>query len=443
MLHSENACVEAISGLMETDFAEPIHQTYFGVISALYSRSVRPTFVEVLKEGQTLGIISNPNDVERLQQISEHYIDDENIQYWIDAVKTKSSVKKAEKLIRKYDARIQEAPDSDAKDMLADIGADFSSLALSGEKDDFIEAKELATYAVDRITAKMERYRELANNNTGALPLDGVPTGYPWLDQLTLGYKPGDLFMLFAKTGQGKTAFALKTSHTVAVINKRPMLYINTEMSKDQLSFRWGAILAGVNHDRIRSGGISNEEYSMITNGFAPFYESPFYLYNAHDLTPAKFVSISRKAKLKKHVELIILDYVGRMEKIDPRNKIQEWQMLEQAVKQGKIIAQDLECAVMILGQLNEDGSLQGAKRMKNECDLMAKLGPVPQDYVEEQNGKGFYYEPWNYILDLDKNRDGQSGVKIPLYFDMEKQQIIQAKRVNGRNDFSSIERKG
>ena len=220
------------------------------------------------------------------------------------------------------------------------------------------------------------------------------------------------------------------------------MLYINTEMSKDQLSFRWGSILAGVNHDRIRSGGISNEEYSMITNGFAPFYEAPFYLYNAYDLTPAKLVSISRKAKLKKHVELIILDYVGRMEKIDPKNKMQEWQMLEQAVKQGKIIAQNLECAVMILGQLNEDGSLQGAKRMKNECDLMAKLGPVPRDYVEEQNGKGFYYEPWNYILDLEKNRDGQAGVQIPLYFDMARQQIRQAKRINAPANFKDLERK-
>ena len=51
--------------------------------------------------------------------------------------------------------------------------------------------------------------------------------------------------------------------------------------------------------------------------------------------------------------------------------------MLEQIVKSQKILAQNLDIACMILVQLNEDGSLQGAKRMKNECDLMLKLVPV------------------------------------------------------------------
>ena len=53
--------------------------------------------------------------------------------------------------------------------------------------------------------------------------------------------------------------------------------------------------------------------------------------------------------------------------------------MLEQIIKTQKMLAQNLQIAVMCLVQLNPDGTLQGAKRMKNECDLMLKLSPIPE----------------------------------------------------------------
>ena len=108
----------------------------------------------------------------------------------------------------------------------------------------------------------------------------------------------------------------------------------------------------------------------------------------------------------------MIIDYIGRMEKYDPR--FQEWQMLEQIIKTQKMLAQNLQIAVMCLVQLNPDGTLQGAKRMKNECDLMLKLSPIPrEDLVEDENLKK-YVNP-NYYIVIEKNRDGRSGVRIPI----------------------------
>ncbi|NLF83447.1 MAG: DNA helicase, partial [Candidatus Gastranaerophilales bacterium] len=193
---------------------------------------------------------------------------------------------------------------------------------------------------------------------------------------------------------------------------------------------RWGCTLSGIDHGKIRNGAITNEEFSQITEAYRKLTESGVYTVHIPNLTPAKLASISRKAKIKKDVQLIIVDYIGRMETVDPR--LQEWQVLYNIIKAQKQLAQNLECAVMCLVQLNPDGSLQGAKKMKNDCDLMLKLVPVPEEVVKEiAIEKRTAYENWNYDLVVDKNRDGQSGNRIPIWFDMPLQKISQAIRID------------
>ena len=330
--------------------------------------------------------------------------------------------------------------DGKAETLLSDMGADFSGLVLDKGTDDFWEAKDIASEALDLLEKKMNRYREMKSSG-GTIPLDGVPTGLATLDYLTLGYKPGDLIILGAQTGHGKTVFAMMTADSVAVKHRESLCYLNTEMSKEQIAQRWGAILAGVEHDKIRNGSVTNEEFSRISNAFAPFASSPLIYNNIRDLSPIRLTSVARKAKLKKNISMLVLDYVGRMDKTDPSGKQQEWQILEQVAKQGKTLAQELGMAVMVLAQLNPDGTLQGAKRMKNECDLMLRLRPLNNNEKERQSEKPTH-EDLNYYLDIDKNRDGQSGVQIPLCFDMERQQIRQATKKK-TTDWSDITKRG
>ena len=87
---------------------------------------------------------------------------------------------------------------------------------------------------------------------------------------------------------------------------------------------------------------------------------------------------MARKAKIQRNIKLLILDYVGRMEKV--QKGMDEWQVLEQIVKSIKLLAQNLGIACLVLVQLTPTGELQGAKRMENECDLMLKMIPVEKD---------------------------------------------------------------
>jgi replicative DNA helicase len=429
MMFSEEACIEAMTFLEDKDFSDTFHLAVFSTVSGLFTRGVKPTYTEVAKEGLKTGIIIGQQDMNRLREIAEKFIDSENIIYWTEEVRTKSKLRHLDFMLRKYQNRIEVGKDSDAEEVLSEASEEFSDLSVINADEDLQDPGVIATIGYDLISQKTTRYREAVDANPyGAVILDGAPTGIKTLDEITLGYKPGDLIILGAQTGHGKTAFALNSAKAASIDGGMPCLYINTEMSVNQIALRWACILSGIRHDKIRNGAVTNEELQEIGNAYATLTNSGIYTAHIPNLTPAKLTSIARRAKIRKDVQLIIIDYIGRMDTLDPR--LQEWQVLHSIVKAQKQLAQNLECAVMCLVQLNYDGTLQGAKKMKNEADLMLKLVPVSEETVQGlAKEKGIIYDNWNYDLEIDKNRDGPSGNRIPLHFDMAIQKITQATR--------------
>ncbi len=426
MLHSEEACIEGYSVLSAADFYAPKHGTIFELICSLFDREIRPTYVELLKEGHSLGIFTNPRDLEDIKYIAEHYIDDENIKYWIGRVKDKSRLRKYENFLRIRYQQLSEGADRETEQILMEAEEELTNLTALEVDDKIDTLQDMANFGYDEVERRFIRFKEIQEMYMGVLPLDGLPTGFDSLNHITLGYKPGELIILGAQTGHGKTAFALHTAKEVAVNNQHNVLYLNTEMSRQQIALRWGSILSSIDHDRIRSGNINETELSIIFEGFSRLRQSGFYSYPCPNLTPEKTISIARKFRVQKKIDLMIIDYIGRMDKIDPR--LQEWQMLEQIVKTQKMLAQNLNIAVMCLVQLNPDGTLQGAKRMKNEADLLLKLMPIPKEELDDNDDLKGCINP-NYYIVVEKNRDGRSGIRLPITFDLQKQTMKDAER--------------
>ena len=426
MLNSEEARIEADDSLKEEDFYHPLHRMVFSLICQLYKRDVKPTFAELLKESQNLNLFRTQQEISELAYIAEHFIEGENITYWLQRVKDSSRLRKFEAFLRRYHQMIREKQ-LPVEDLLMGAEEELTNLTVL-EKDDHVDSPaELANLGYEEVERRYLRFKEISEVNKGVLPLDGLPTGFDSLNNVTLGYKPGDLIILGAQTGHGKTAFALHTAKAVTIEHKANILYLNTEMSRVQIALRWGSILSQVEHEKLRSGDLTSGEFSKVLQGYSVLSGSGFYSYPCPNLTPEKIVSIGRKFKAQYDIKMMILDYVGRMEKLTPNYA--EWQILEQIVKTQKMLAQNLEIAVMCLVQLNEDGSLQGARRMKNECDLMLKMVPVSNEEIE-QNEKLKKFRDVNYRLIIDKNRDGRSGIDIMIHFDKARQTLRDARLV-------------
>lgn len=419
MLASEEACIEACDVLKEEDFYSPLHRTVFSLICRLYREDVRPTYAELLKEAHRLRLFQRPQEVAELSYIAEHFVEEENLGYWLGRVKEASKLRRFETFLRRNFQRIVETRDLDVNQLLMEAEDELTNLTAL-EKDEKVDTpEELANLGYQEVERRYIRYREIVELHKGVVPLDGLPTGFDSLDNVTLGYKPGDLIIVGAQTGHGKTAFALHTAKAVAVEAGHNLLYLNTEMSRTQIALRWGSILSKVEHEKIRRGELNSREFSEVLQAYARLETSGFYSYPCPNLTPEKTVSIARKFKVQKDIKMLILDYVGRMDKLTPN--FAEWQILEQIVKTQKMLAQNLNIAVMCMVQLNEDGTLQGARRMKNECDLMLKLIPISKEELAEREEFKKFRDA-NYRLVVDKNRDGRSGIDILIHFDKARQ---------------------
>lgn len=418
MMHNETACIEALDTLTENDFTVPFNRNLFLLIQSLYIRNVRPTYVEVLKEGDKLGFVKGMQTLEELKYIAEKFIDTENVHYWLNEAKNASKGRATIDLLKKYTHAINK-DNLDISELITNMGSEVYNLAIESSVEKIDTPQEIADLGVALLLERVEKYRRAQEDTKlfGEVPLEGVPTGMKSLDRMTLGLKPGDLAILGAQTGHGKTAFALNVAKASALDWGAHILYVNTEMSRQQIARRWGAILSEVALSQIQAGSVTNEQRETVVQAYNRLAKSGFYPISVPNLTPAKLEILARKGKMQHDIKLLILDYVGRMDKITA--EMQEWQVLEQILKGTKILAQTLEIAVLVLVQLNPDGTLQGAKRMENECDLMLKLLPVSaegKDKLEEAKKKR--YEDFNYRIFINKARDTESGISIPIVFD-------------------------
>lgn len=432
LFHSDTEAVNVFDSLSENDFSDPYNRDLYLLAYTLFHRGVKPTLVEMVKEGRELGYVKDMEDIENLRYVAEHYIDGENIGYWTSKVKQASKGRAMKKLLRHYSYELSQDK-TDIPELIQRASGEFFNLAMDIQEEQFMTGKNLGERGQELMDERTERYRQAMEDakHPGELPLEGVPTGLPTLDKWTLGYKPGDLIMLAAQTGHGKTAFALNTANAVCVEGEKPLLYINTEMSQDQIVTRWGSILSGQLVQQLRNGSLTNAQLEETKEAYKKLIDSNFITFNMPSPTASKVDIITRKAIMQYQIEMTIIDYVGRMQKI--QKGLEEWQVLEQIMKTNKELAQNKGIAVMVLAQLNDNDSVQGAKRMRNECDMVLKLLPVDKEdfrkNIEKRLKKKF--EPdFNYVLYVDKARDFETGVYIPLVFDGTRQQIREAKEI-------------
>lgn len=428
MFHNQTACIQALDAVHDNDFSDPFNRDLFLMIQALFVQGINPTTVEILKEGMKLGFFKTAADIERVRYIAAQDIDAENINYWAGKVKEAAKGRTMQQLLKRFSHELQK-DSADIAHLIRDASGELFSLAMDIETEGFVTGKELGEFGQQLIEKRVERYRQAQQDakNPGQLPLEGVPTGFPTLDELSLGFKPGDLILLGAQTGHGKTAFALNAANAICIQAEKPLLYLNTEMSQEQLATRWGSILSNQLAQQLRTGSLTNAQLEETKQAYQRLINSNFITCRLASPTAGRVDILTRKAKMQHGIEIMILDYVGRMQKL--QKGLEEWQVLEQIVKSMKELAANQGIAVMVLAQLNENDSIQGAKRMRNECDMVLKLLPADEKAQKEiQARTQTQYEPFNYSIYVDKARDFEGGRYIPIAFDQSRQQIREAK---------------
>jgi replicative DNA helicase len=205
-----------------------------------------------------------------------------------------------------------------------------------------------------------------------------VPTGFTDLDNLLAGMRGGDLLILAARPGVGKTSLALNIAINAAKLGTA-VAFFSLEMPSQQLVARVLAAEARVDNSRMRTGHLTESDWHEIIQAQENLHRTTFSIDDSPDLS---ILELRAKARRQlRNVEsgkgLIVVDYLQLM---SPSRRSERDRHLEVAeISRGlKILAKELGMPVLALSQLNRSVEARGNKRP--QLSDLRESGSIEQD---------------------------------------------------------------
>ncbi len=266
----------------------------------------------------------------------------------------------------------------------------------------------------------IEKRQEWVRKNPGKQLLTGTPTGFSDFDRETSGLQPGELVILAASPGMGKTSLAMNIAFNVAGggipgHEQDVVAVFSMEMSARQLADRMLAMVAQVDQTKLRSGRLDDANWRSIESALGLLDKPNLYVYEVSSPTPGLIRRMARRlrASHKGRLDLIVIDYLQLIPG-DSRHESNRNAELAIITRELKAIASELQTPVLCLSQLNR----QGSKREAGDAPKLQELrdsGAIEQDAdvvmflynaTEEENAPNPAIA--NAELKVAKNRNGR-----------------------------------
>lgn len=395
------------------DFYDKRHQIVFGAMLRLYERH-KPvdllTLTEELKKKSELETIGGSA---YLSELTNYVPTAAHAEAYAELV----SQKAIRRRLIKASADISELgydEETTTQELLEKAEAELFSVSDQSLKQDLVSIESILTESFDRI--------EELHRNKGQLR--GIRTGYRDLDNMTAGLQRSDLIILAARPAMGKTTLVTNLAYNVATIAKMPVLFFSLEMSKEQLIDRMLADASGVDSWNIRTGNLSDEDFSKISEAMGEMAEAPIFIDDTPGLSVLEMRTKARRAAHDQPLGLIIVDYLQLMQASGNHNgnRVQEVSEISRGLK---LIARELNVPLIALSQLSR--SVESRTPPIPQLSDLRESGSIEQDAdIVSFIYRPGYYEPDNpevqNITDLiiAKHRNGPVG-KVQLYFHPER----------------------
>lgn len=245
--------------------------------------------------------------------------------------------------------------------------------------------EELASLSEDVPSAEAHRigetldelFDEIDARGSGIIP-DAVPTGFPDLDEkLNGGFKPGQMIIVAARPGVGKSTLAVDVMRNMTLRNGQPALLFSLEMSESEVQERVVSAEAQVPITAIRTGTVDDMGWRRIGPARENIIDAPLYIDDSPELT---MVEISARTKLavKRHgVKLVAVDYLQLLRSGRKSDSRQE--EVSSISRQLKLLAKSCKIPVIAVAQLNRGVEQRGDDATPRPSDLR-ESGSLEQD---------------------------------------------------------------
>lgn len=285
--------------------------------------------------------------------------------------------------------------------------------------------------AISQAEAQREQVEDWRRANEGALP--GLSSGWSDLDQLTLGFRGGELIVIGARPSQGKTACLLGLACNFVVNAAQAgetLLIFSYEMGTVELAQRMICQVAGVDLRNYRLGKLDYDERGAVLST-ANLIRPAAHIVDNGELRLPAVRSIARAVARKHKLKAILLDY---LQLVPDDGKLDRHLQIGNISRGLKAMARELEIPVITAAQLNRGveqrsegrpklSDLRESGSIEQDADQVLLLHRTTPDKEKDE------LEVLEYSFLLEKNRNGPTGA-VPMYFHKTSSRFVQRSAV-------------
>ncbi len=365
MMLSPEAIAAVVEVLKAEDFYRPGHKKIYEAVLSIYARGEPVdaiTCVEELKRSHTLQEVGGPLYVYNLV---ETVPTPASAAYYARIVGDNALLRRMIDAASRIMANAYAVPD-DPRKAADEAEALMYGVARQEEQDQVVPLRDL----VDESIAALEHIQQRDTD------FSGVPTGFVDLDELLSGMQRGNLIIVAARPGVGKSSLVTNIARNVAV-DENPVAMFSLEMSRFEIGMRLLCGEAKVPWDKVRSGRVATEEWSRIVEAAEILHEAPLFIVDSGNVTIVDIRAKARRmASSRRGLGLIIVDYLQLMS--GPGRAENRQQEVAEISRSLKLLAKELDVPVLAVSQLNRNPETRADKRP--QLSDLRESGSLEQD---------------------------------------------------------------
>jgi len=262
----------------------------------------------------------------------------------------------------------------------------------------------------------------------GEAKLPGLSTGFLDVDGLGADLQPGEVFVVAARPGVGKTSWMMNVVEHLAVDRRIPCGVFSIEMPRAQILQRTIASRAGISWLALEKGyRMTPEERTAFGKAAREIADSPLYLDDTGAIPIGQLRAKARRWHRNYGIQLLAVDYAQLIKSLSKQAQGSREREVSEVSAGIKSLAKELGIPIILLAQLNRAGENRTGKAMgKPRVSDLRESGSLEQDadivgllyreelYCDTKEKKALV--AGQAEIHIAKNRGGETGI-VPLTY--------------------------
>ncbi|MBR5950474.1 MAG: replicative DNA helicase [Actinomycetaceae bacterium] len=368
MLLSKDAIGDIVETIIEKDFYKPIHADIFRAIVKLYGKGVPADPLSLAHELERNGDLDRIGGKLYIDTLISTVSTPANAVYYAEIVKEQAQLRALVEVGTRITQLGYTTNGADVEQLVDTAQAEVFAISEERASDSFHELSEIIPGLIN----------ELEINASRDDSLRGVPTGFRDLDAKLNGLREGQMIIVAARPGAGKSTLAMDIARTAAIKHDMATVYFSLEMNRNELAMRLLSAETDIFLDKMIIGRIEDRDWEKIATTLERISVNPLIIDDSPNITTSEMRAKCRRLKQQHDIKLVIIDYLQLLSSSGKRSAESRQQEVSEQSRAIKLLAKELGVPIITVAQLNRNSENREGKRP--QVSDLRESGSLEQD---------------------------------------------------------------